>query len=273
MAIEKKVLTAEDKQIIKEIYLYSHCPHMGYNSARGQANGFTMAMIPAIERIYGDDVEAKKEAYVRHNQYINTHTIPFALIASVCYVLEKEHKENGLDVETITNMKAALMGPTAGFFDSLFFNCLRVIASGVAIGYAAKGSLLAPFLFLIIYGLPHEPLRYLMAKVGYQYGFSFIDEMFESGLIKSLTKAASIIGMMMVGCMTATSINIPLALTITAGDGVVAVNDVLEAVMPGLLGVLTVFGFRALLKKGWTPSKLIILCLVIGLVGGLLKIF
>lgn len=55
--------------------------------------------------------------------------------------MEKEHKEkNSIDGQTIESIKAALMGPTAGMFDSLFFNCLRIIAAGIGIGLCAEGS-------------------------------------------------------------------------------------------------------------------------------------
>ena len=59
------------------------------------------------------------------------------------WAMEKEKKEKGsVDGETISSVKSALMGPTAGMFDNLFFNCLRIIAAGIGIGLAQQGNIL-----------------------------------------------------------------------------------------------------------------------------------
>jgi mannose/fructose/N-acetylgalactosamine-specific phosphotransferase system component IID len=92
-------------------------------------------------------------------------------------------------------------------------------------------------------------------------GTSFIDKIFASGLMDALTKAASILGMVMVGAMVSSQVNVKLAWTINISGAEVVVLDVLNSIMPGILSVGLVFGLMALIKKGWTPTKLVLLIL------------
>lgn len=75
------------------------------------------------------------------------------MIAGITYALEKQKKTSGgVDDDVIENIKVALMGPTAGIGDAFFFNCLRVIAAGIAIGLCAQANFLGVILFVLIYG-------------------------------------------------------------------------------------------------------------------------
>ena len=109
--------------------------------------------------------------------------------------------------------------------------------------------------------------------MGYIYGTSFIDKVFNSGLMTSFTKAASILGLVMVGAMTAQMVNVPLNISFTMGETSLVVNDVINSIFPGLLGVVLLFTYVVLLKKGVRPTKLVIITLLIGLLGALIGIF
>ena len=272
--MEKKILSAEEKKVLRSMFWRSHLTFVNFNMVKMEANGFTITMTPAIESIYKDDPEGKKEAYLRHQNFFNTHAVPFAFIAGLSYAMEKEHKENGsVDGQTIESIKAALMGPTAGMFDSLFFNCLRVIAAGIGIGLCAEGSILGTILIILIYGVSQSVVKYLFVNAGYVYGTSFIDAVFASGLMSALTKAASVLGLMMVGAMTAQMVNVPLNLTLNIGQTSVVVQDVINQIFPGLLGVLLLFFLVRLIKKGTRPTQLIIGIFVFALVGAFIHIF
>ena len=51
------------------------------------------------------------------------------------------------------------------------------------------------------------------------------------------------------------------------------VAPVLDAIFPGFMSIALLFGYVALIKKGWKPINLILLTMVIGLVGALIHIF
>lgn len=272
--MEKKVLDQTEKSILKKMFYRSHLVFVTFNMVKMEANGFTITMQPAIEEIYKDDVEGKKEAYLRQQNFFNTHAVPFSFIAGLTYAMEKEYKEKGsIDAQTITNIKAALMGPTAGMFDSLFFNCLRIIAAGIAIGLCSQGNFFGTIIFILLYGVTQSITKYFFVNWGYTYGTAFIDTIFSSGLLSSLTKAASILGLTMVGAMTAQMVNVPLNWTINIGQTSVVIQDVLNSIFPGLLGVVLLFTLVALIKKGIRPTQLIVGILAIGLVGALIGIF
>lgn len=272
--MEKKQLSAEEKKVLRSMFFRSHLVFTSFNMVKMEANGFTSTMIPAIESVYKDDLEGKRAAYLRHQNFFNTHAVPFSFIAGLCYAMEKEHKEKGsIDGATIESIKTALMGPTAGMFDSLFFNCLRIIAAGIAIGFCSEGNILGTLIFILLYGVTQSIVKYYFVNWGYIYGTKFIDMIFSSGLMTALTKAASVLGLVMVGAMTAQMVNVPLNLTITTGQTSVVVADVVNSIFPGLLGVILLFFLVSLIKKGKRPTQLILGIFVFALLGAFVGIF
>jgi PTS system mannose-specific IID component len=269
----KNVITAEDKKVLKKMFWLSHLVFPCFNMVKMEAVGFTYTMEPAIESIYADDPEGKKEAYLRHQSFFNTHAVPFNFIAGLTYAMEKQHKDGQVDGATIENVKASLMGPTAGMFDSLFFNTLRVIAAGIGIGLCSQGNFFGVIIFILLYGVTQSIAKYFLLNWGYTLGTSFIDDIFNSGMMTVLSKSASLLGLMMVGAMTATMVNVPLNWTITTGDTSVVVADILKSIFPGLLGVILLFVMVRLIKKGWKPTKLILLVFAIAFIGAILHIF
>ncbi len=272
--METNTISQDEKKILKSMFIRSHLVFLGFNMVKMEANGFTITMQPAIESIYKDDPEGKKEAYLRHQSFFNTHAVPFSFIAGLSYAMEKEHKEsNTIDGKTINSVKASLMGPTAGMFDSLFFNCLRIIAAGIGIGLCSQGSILGTLIFILLYGVSQSVFKYLFINWGYTLGTSFIDTIYKSGLMNGLTKAASVLGLTMVGAMTAQMVNVPLQWTLQVGKTSVVIQDVIDSIFPGLLGVLLLFGLVKLIKKGARPTQLIIGIFVLAMVGAFIGIF
>lgn len=270
----KQMLTKEEKKVMRKVQLRSHQCFLAGNMLNMQANGVTWSMIPVIEQIYKDDPKGRMEAYERTQQFMNTHSIPFCFIIGLNWAMEKEHHEHGtIDGKTIESVKAALMGPSAGMFDSLFFNCIRVIAASIGIGFSMQGNLLGVLLFFAIYALPQSVLKFTFVKYGYIYGTAFIDKVFHSGLMSSFTKAASILGLVMVGAMTAQMVNVPVSMEIAMGETSLVINDVINQIFPGLLSVLLLFTFTFLIRKGTRPTRLVIATLLLGLIGAFVGVF
>ena len=89
----------------------------------------------------------------------------------------------------------------------------------------------------------------------------------------SLTKAASIVGLSMVGAMTATMVKVKLNWTINVGQTSVVVLDVIDSIMPGILSIVLVFVLMKLIKKGYRPISLVFGILVVSIVLAFLGIF
>ena len=91
--------------------------------------------------------------------------------------------------------------------------------------------------------------------------------------MQALTKAASIMGITMVGAMVASSVKVKLAWTITVGEASVVVLDILDSIIPGILSIVLVFGLMKLIKKGYKPITLVFGILVISIVLAFFGIF
>lgn len=269
----QKGISTEDNAVLCKMFIMSHSVFMNFNMTKMEANCFTNTMAPAIEQVYVDDPEGKREAYLRHQAFFNTHAVALDFIAGLSYALEKDCAEGKVPGQTIEAIKASLMGPTAGMFDSLFFNCLRVIGAGIAIGLCSQGNIAGTFIFILLYGVTQSILKWFLLKAGYTLGTTFIDSVYNSGLMQVATKAASILGVMMVGCMTATTVGFPLNWTVTIGDTSLVVLDLFESIYPGILSVAIVLIMLAFIKKGVRPIVLIFGLLIFCLLGAAVGIF
>lgn len=266
----KTTYSEQEKKTLRKMFWNSGLVFSSFNMVKMEGNAFALTMEPALEELY-EDKEERSQALQRHNGFFNTHAVFFALIAGITYALERQKKTTGaVDDE---NIKVALMGPTAGIGDAFFFNCLRVIAAGIAIGLCAQANFLGVILFVLIYGMSQVAARYYLLRMGYNYGTSFIDSVFESGLMEALTKAAGVMGITMVGAMVASSVNVKLAWTIHVGQTSVVVLDIFNSIMPGILSILLVFGLVKLIKKGYKPITLVFGILVISIVLAFFGIF
>ncbi len=270
----KSQLSQSEKKILNKMFWLSGTVFASFNMVKMEGNAFALTMSPAIDELYKGDEEGRKEALKRHDNFFNTHAVMFNFIAGLAYAMEKEKVEkNSVNAETIENIKVALMGPTAGIGDSFFFNVVRVIAAGIAIGLCSQGNFLGTLIFIALYGGLQGVAKWYLLRIGYTMGTTFIDKVFQSGLMDALTKSAAIVGLTMVGAMVAQMVNVGLSWTIVVGDTSVVVLDTINAIMPGILSIGLVFLFVKLIKKGYRPIQLVLGLLVISIVFAFLGIF
>ena len=172
------------------------------------------------------------------------------------------------DTESINSVKVSLMGPLAGIGDSFIWGTLRIIATGVGLSLANQGNILGPILFLLIFNIPAQGLRYYLMNAGYKLGSGFLAKIQENGLMSKLTYAASVLGLMVVGGMTAENVSINFPLAFGSGDEATTLNDVFNNIMPGLMPLLfTLLVYYLLKKKNIKTTTLLLLCVAIGLIG------
>lgn len=210
----KAKLSKDDKSMLKRMFWRSWTLFSSFTMVKMQGYGFEYSMFPAIDRFYKNDKEKRREAIVRHSSFFNCtyETAPFIMGLSAAMEKENANNPDEFDAESINALKASLMGPLSGIGDSIFWGTVRLIAAGVAIPLAMQGNILAPFLFLLIYELPSVITRWELLKVGYTSGEKFLKQSSKSGLISKITDLATVVGMMMVGAMTASSVTITTTL-------------------------------------------------------------
>lgn len=267
-------LSREDKKMINSICwrsLNAHCSRVG-GQARQMAIGFLWQIMPALNRYYKDQPEKKKEAFYRHVQFCNVSNAIYPFLAGLVASMEKENSEvDDFDTSSIVAIKAALMGPLAGIGDSLLFSVVRVIAAGIGISFALQGSILGPILFFLIYNGCTMALRFSLGYVGFISGSSFITNMYQNGTLKILTKCAGILGLIMVGAMTASTVKFTTAISIPIPGGeAVALQSSLDTLFLGLVPLLLTFGCKKLLDKNvninWIMVGIFVLSLMMAVV-------
>ena len=267
-------LSREDKKMINSICwrsLNAHCSRVG-GQARQMAIGFLWQIMPALNRYYKDQPEKKKEALYRHVQFCNVSNAIYPFLAGLVASMEKENSEvDDFDTSSIVAIKAALMGPLAGIGDSLLFSVVRVIAAGIVISFALQGSILGPILFFLIYNGCTMALRFSLGYVGFISGSSFITNMYQNGTLKILTKCAGILGLIMVGAMTASTVKFTTAISIPIPGGeAVALQSSLDTLFLGLVPLLLTFGCKKLLDKNvninWIMVGIFVLSLLMAAV-------
>lgn len=92
-------------------------------------------------------------------------------------------------------------------------------------------------------------------------------------MIKQLFRAVTIIGLMVVGGMTASIVSVSLKLSVGVGEGVVNIMDILNSIMPDLLS-LGIFGLVYwLLKKKVKPTAILLGIIAVGIAGSAVGIF
>jgi len=220
-----------------------------FNFERMQALGYAFAMIPIIKKLYKTQ-EERAAAVKRHLEFFNTATQPATFIMGVTAAMEEENARNkDFDPKSITALKVGLMGPLAAMGDSLFWGTIRLVAVGIGTQLTMQGNPLGLLFYILIINIPHYIMRYFGLFLGYRVGASFLSKAMESGIMKKITFATSIVGLMAIGGMVATTVKFTTPLEIGSGEGAVKIQDMLDSIFPSLLPLAFTFLVYYLLTK------------------------
>lgn len=262
------------KKDLQKVFLNAITMEHTWNYERMMNDGYLYSMLPALKKIYpnqDDFIEACK----RHLEFFNTtpHVITLPLGVSVAMEEQRASNMESFDTASISNVKTAIMGPLAGIGDSFFWGTLRILATGVGTSLALQGNILGPILFLLIFNIPHVLFRYLATSWGYRLGTGFLKKIQANGMMESLTLGASIIGLMVVGGMTATMIDINIPLKIGTGENAVTVQSIFDDIVPHILSLGAFGAVFYLLKKEVKPLMILIGLAIFGIAGSWIGIF
>lgn len=256
-----------DKKTLNKMVWRSFNLQASFNYERMQGAGWLYCMLPGLEKIHTnkDDLATSME----HNlEFFNTH--PFLVTFVMGIILSMEQQKT--DINTIRSVRVAAMGPLGGIGDSIFWLTLVPITAGITANWAIAGSLAGPIVFLLIFNGVQFALRFWLMHWSYELGSRAIEILTANA--KEFTRAASMLGVFIVGALTANFGGGEIALVIQNGEAPVVIQDVLNNIMPKLVPLLVTLGFFGLMKKyKWSPVKCIGLLLVIGLLGALIGIF
>ena len=273
----KTKLTPKQKKLVGSVFWRSmwlmFCT--SYTQQQGSTFGWTMA--PYLEDIYGKETDEFYEAMSRHQDFFNTTPGMSPFIFSLVISMEQERKAaldagRGFDDASIEAIKVALMGPFAGIGDSIYSGALRIIATGIALGFSQTGSWLGPISFALIYNIPNILIRYFGATFGLKLGSTYIADALASGALKAFTKGFAVLGLIMTGAMTAQYVSFKTTFVADFGGTAFNLQGVLDQIMPGLLPLaITMASFFYLRKKN-NPVRVLLVMFAAAVVLTLLKI-
>ena len=256
-----------------------------FNFERMQAAGWLWGILPGLEAIHTnkDDLSTS----MTHNlEFFNTH--PFLVTFVMGIVLSMEQQK--ADINSIRAVRVAAMGPLGGIGDALFWFTLVPITAGITANLAIDGNLVGPILYFIITFGVQMALRYWLMYWSYDMGTKAIEVLTANA--REFTHAASMLGVFVVGALTcnygATSLGIMIPngqtaekvkqLVIENGkiveqeveqlkDVFINIQELLDGILPALIPLgLTLMCYTLIKKKNWSPTKCIMLLLVIGIV-------
>jgi len=274
MIVEKLFpqLSQEEDIKLNKLFHRQNMIQMSWEQMSGQAKGLVYILSPFLEEIYKDDPEELEKAYKRHFKYFNCTPNLGGFIIGLIYAMEKTRgRDKSISGEAISDVRIALCGPLAGVGDTLCQNVLKILVAGLTMGLAAQGNVLGPVLFMLLYG----GILYFIWKyttfLGYSTGTKFLDKVFESGLINSVTKATTVLGLSMVGAMTASIVSFKFNWVVAMGETTINIQEIIDSIFPGLLAIALTFGVLFLVKRKFKVVNIVYgimaLCLVFAFLG------
>ena len=129
-------------------------------------------------------------------------------------------------------------------------------------------------MFLILFNLPSILVRYYGTFLGYKLGSQYIQKVYASGLMNILTKAASTVGLIMVGGMTAQMVTFTSKLEVSMkGESVMNLQNMLDQIFVGIVPLgITLLCYYLLKKKNVSITVLILGVIVLSIVLSVLGI-
>ena len=238
-----------------------------FNYERMQAAGWLYGILPGLQKIHTDKEDLALS--MQHNlEFFNTHPFLVTFVMGIVLSLEQQKA----DVNMIRSVRVAAMGPLGGIGDAIFWLTLLPIAAGISANLSLAGNWFGPILFLIIFNAVQFGLRYWLMYWSYDLGTKAIEALTKNA--KEFTHAASMLGVLVVGCLISNYGGTTVAWMIPNGESPISVQGVLDSIMPKLVPLALTLGLYYLIaKKNFTVTKCIFMLLALGLVGALIGMF
>jgi PTS system mannose-specific IID component len=268
-----KKLTRSD--LLRSFWRYLFMNQCGWNYERMQSVGYCYAILPILQKTHPDP-EDFKEAFITNLNFFNTNpVVGMPLIIGAHIALE----EAGASLETTEGLKVGLMGPLAGVGDTLVWALYNSIIFSIGSVMALQGNVMGPILVILLILIPYLAVRYWQFFWAYNQGTGLIAQL-GSGAIMRLTELATIVGLIVVGGFAPSIVRLTTPLEWSRqvevrGEmttQVINIQQQLDAILPLMLPVLVTWLAYALLKRGWSPIRVIVVLLIIGFAGGALGI-
>lgn len=267
--VETRLLTKKDirKAWFNWMWVYLSTQNM----ERMQAPAVVRTLYTVKDKLYPNDPEAQKDLLARHMEFFNTEPTWGGLIVGIVLAIEEEKALHSDEVpdELSSSIKTALMGPCAGLFDSLFQSTFIPIILAIGIGISAEtGSIVGPLVYILLFWAIAPTVSWFLFYNAYKLGLNGVSQILQSGIKDKIISAANIVGLTVIGAVTASTCNIKTGLEFTYGEMVVNVNSIIDNIQPKLLVLLGSFlVYWLIAKKRISVNKIMLFMLLISVVG------
>jgi len=270
----KATSVLQKKDITKVMWIYYGGAELSNSYERLQSLVFCSSMIPVLKKLYPDKADLSA-ALQRHLIFFNSEATMGSVIHGIAIAMEEEKSQGGKIADaSITGIKTGLMGPLAGMGDAIVWAAIMPIIIGIFLPFAQQGLAIGGILPLILYPTITIAISYYLIHKGYRLGKASIMSLLQGGNMQSIIFTANVIGLIMMGALTASYVTIttPFVLAVSGGADVV-MQDILDMVLPGLLPLIAVFGmYWFLTKKGPRYNIILISVVIFSLVASFLGI-
>jgi PTS system mannose-specific IID component len=234
---------------------------LGWNYERMQGLPYCYSIIPVLKKLYKDPDDMKK-ALKLHLQFFNTNPYLAPLVLGVDAAIEE--KEGIKADDAIVGVKTGLMGPFAGVGDTIFGVIAGTVFGSIA-AYMGQNGLATGVLIWFLYNIVRIFLTYWFIGIGYTQGTKLVENV--GGKLKSLTSAANILGLTVVGALIPTVVHAQIPLVFTMGKVTMKLSDIFNQIMPALIPVALVgFVYWLLGRKKMNSVYAILIVMVLGIV-------
>ena len=142
----------------------------------------------------------------------------------------------------------------------------------IGVDLLSQGNAFGPIAFVLIYGAYLMAMGIFTFTKGYTLGTSVLSKITDKKIMAKITDILSILGLTVAGAMIANNVVIATPLTFTVSGSTVVVQELLDAILPDLLGVIAVVNVFLGLKKGTSVLKIMMILFAVAVVCSLVGI-
>lgn len=239
------------KDLLRAWWKWCRAVEVPVSFDRMQALAFGYSLNNILRKIYKDDPEELQNAMRRHVTMFNTNCDWGSIIHGITISLEEQRALGNEEVtpEIIQSLKIGLMGPLAGIGDSVDQGIVATIPLAIFVPMALEGSIVAAFIPAVIYLVWSYGFSWFLFQKGYKLGKNSVLEILNSGTIKRVIEVASIVGLFMIGCLSASFVKVETILEFTSATSVVSLQSILDGILPKMLPFITVMSMYLYITK------------------------
>ncbi|WP_035438931.1 PTS system mannose/fructose/sorbose family transporter subunit IID [Atopobium sp. oral taxon 810] len=227
------------------------------------------------DKIYPNNKAKKIEFMKRQLEFFNTEPHFGSIIIGLTLSMEEERAKNdAVTPEAITSVKTGLMGPFAGVGDTLWQGTITPILLAICMPVVSSGNPFGALLYAVLIMTAMLSISHFMFFTGYRSGKQGVESMMKSGILSRVISIATIMGAIVLGCLTCNYVTATSSLEIAVGEGTISLQSTLDSILIGIVPLsVTLLSWYLLKIKNMSATKVLVILALIGFVLGITGLF